>query len=366
MKVDILTNDIKLSQEAQKIIDRSVDKLAKRLKRYHPDASHLTIRFSKDGKNDYLCTLELKVLHKTLVGKKEHPDLTNAFREAYNALIKEFEKYRLKINKSLRSRKKAKIEIEAPEEQVRDWRMIFQEAVERKLEALHRLARHLLLHHQLTGMLEPGEILPDDIVEETIIRVYQKFPEVTDSKDVEIELMREIFPVAEELVKETLRTRVDTISIEEPASAIPEEEEVTTLGEEILYFYEPDEALQVEDIIEDPSAITPEQVVESEELQKLLYSLLSKLPDDQREVFTLVNIEGVNVEEASMALKKSPDEISDLLAKAEEELAKQLSRGETPVTRERVRDVYRTIFTLPMEISVEAKLRRVVRVIEKI
>ncbi len=361
MKVDILQEGLQITPEVQKVIDRKIEKLEKRLKRYHPETSHLRIHISKNEKKDlYECLLELRVLHKLLAVKKSARDPVEAFDEAYEALIKEFEKYRLKVNKSLRSKKATtrKVFFEALPEHVEDWKSLFNEALKQKIKSLYRIARHELLHYQLTGTLEPGEIIPADVVDEAILRVYERFSREKTQRDIEHELVREVIVVVREFAKDVERTRTHRISIDVSADTLPEPEEVSTLGEEILYFYEPDEALKLEDLIEDPTALTPEQVVESEELQHLLYQHLSELPEDQRTAFTLVNIEGYGLEEASLVLQKPVKEIQKLVEKAEEELSMKLAVDEVPMAIEKVREMYRSIKKIPLEISVEERILR--------
>jgi len=49
------------------------------------------------------------------------------------------------------------------------------------------------------------------------------------------------------------------VHIEEDIPETSPKEWVTTLGEEILYFYQPDEDLKVEDVIPAPEGINPEE-----------------------------------------------------------------------------------------------------------
>jgi RNA polymerase sigma factor (sigma-70 family) len=212
------------------------------------------------------------------------------------------------------------------------------------------------LNHQLTGALEPGEIVPAEVVDEAILRIYQRLSEGKTQVDLEHELIREIIAVAKAFAKEVQTTRSREVSIDVPAEAIPDPEKVSTLGEEILYFYQPDEVVKLEDVIADPNAFTPEQVVESEELQKLLYTFLSELPADERNAFTLVAIEGFIPEEASMVMQKSAEAINQLVRQAEEELRNKLSQAEKTMAEERLRKIYGSLRSLRFEISLEERM----------
>lgn len=356
MKVDVQNPHVDLNEYVQKLISRSITRLEKRLKRYHPEACHFIVRFSRE-RNLFQCGLELRAIQKRLAVKKEADDLVTAFKHAYGALIKEFEKYRLKINKSLRVKRAAKAIVEkTTPPKAEGWKSILQTTIQAKLESLHRVARHELLNFQLTGALEPGEVLPEEVVDEAILRVYQKTANQKTREFVESELVREVIAAARDLAEQAKKIRLDKVSIETPLNAIPDKEEVSTLGEEILYFYEPDEALKIEDVIEDPTAITPEAVIANEELQKLLYSLLSELPDEQRKAFNLVNIEGFSPEEAAIILNGSPEEVEKLRSEAEEQLRKKLTKDETPIAKEQLRKIYTQIQRLPFQIAIEERM----------
>ncbi len=342
MKVDLYCPEVTLPNQVRKLFQRRVTQLERRLKRYHPDACHLVAHFTRDAKQRYHLSLELRVLHKVLAARREGFELLQLTREAFEALVKEFEKYRLKLNKSLRARKQVKpVERAAVTPQkLESVPLLLREAIESQLKAMLGLARQEILHYQVTGVLEPGELLPQDVVDEAIARVAEQVSEQMTRPEMERLLLREVLRVAKRFAREVETQRSREISLNLPLDQIPDPEEVSTLGEEILYFYEPDEALKLEDVTEDPSALTPEEVVENQELQHLLVSTLSELPETARQVFTLVDIEGLSVEEAAMVLAKTPEQIEQILHNTEEVLRSKLGRAEEPLSREQLRLVY--------------------------
>ena len=363
MRVEFYHHDVPLDTTLQRIIDRRIEKLEKRLKRYHPDAAHLVIRLTWEPSRElYHVTLELRVFHRDLAVKKEGHHLAPIIRSAFEALMKEFEKYRLQINKSLRAKRMAKQALKVGEvaPQIAAKPLILREAIEKNMQKLYRLARHEVLNYQLSGVLEPGEISPQEIVDEAVIRVAERLDERATLQTAEQRLMRQVLAVAKEFVRQA-ETTPEEISLELPLEEIPDPEEVTTLGEEILYFYEPDEALKLEDVTEDPSAITPEEVVENEELQKLLFSLLSQLPDTARQIFTLVNIEGLSVEETAMVLGKPPAQVKQILHNAEEVLRSKLSTEGEPMAVEQLRRIYAEMRVLAVDVRFEERYRNLLR-----
>ena len=93
-----------------------------------------------------------------------------------------------------------------------------------------------------------------------LLRAYHEFVKQPAERDIGGWLI--------ELAKEQLRREVKrlksernrTVHIEEDIPETPPTEEVSTLGEEILDFYQPDEDLKLEDIFPDVEVSTPEEL----------------------------------------------------------------------------------------------------------
>ena len=104
MRVDIFKREISLSATLEKAIQHKADKIKTRLKRYHPDVAALEIRLEHNVKlNSYQCVLRLKAFKDSLHSRKSAPELRVAVDRSFDAIMRELEQYRLKINKSLQS-----------------------------------------------------------------------------------------------------------------------------------------------------------------------------------------------------------------------------------------------------------------------
>jgi hypothetical protein len=73
----------------------------------------------------------------------------------------------------------------------------------------------------------------------------------------------------------TRMERAQSVAIEEDMPETPPEEAVATLGDEILDFYQPDEDLKLEDLVPDAHVPTPEQILESRDLQRYVNETLA-------------------------------------------------------------------------------------------
>lgn len=87
-----------------KAIEHKVEKIKERLKRYHPDVADLEIKLEHlENGNEFECNLVLKAFRETLHAKKTAPELRVAVDKCFDAMFKELDHYRVKINKSLQS-----------------------------------------------------------------------------------------------------------------------------------------------------------------------------------------------------------------------------------------------------------------------
>ena len=88
----------------ERAIQFKVEKVRTRLKRYHPDVAELEIKLTHlDKVNEYECNLVLKAFRETLCAKKGATELRVAVDKSFDALMKELDHYRIKLNKSLQS-----------------------------------------------------------------------------------------------------------------------------------------------------------------------------------------------------------------------------------------------------------------------
>ncbi|MFO7890593.1 MAG: hypothetical protein R6V04_09670 [bacterium] len=363
MKVDIYKKNITIDQVTRSHLDQKVMNMEKRLKRYHPDACFLIIRLSKNEKKSlFLCSLELKIFNKILYAKKQHSILLSAIKQSFDALVRSLEKYRLRINKSLRRKKKnhqvnIKTRLASSMESIEDseWQMLFHDTIKKQLNRLYRLARHEIVNLQLQGKREPGELLPQDVLDESILMVYRTGKKNKTSSEIEHHLIQAIYEVTEVLSREIDEKRKKEISIDKQIRQLKEEDMVTSLGEEMLYFYEPDEVLKLEDMVKDQGSLRFQDIPEEKEIQKRLYQIINRFPGEHRKVFTLLFIEDYSEEEVALLLKKSPTEIKTIKNQALDQLAEILQFDKIDLNWQELLDVFRQLRISEIEPWLEEK-----------
>jgi len=102
MKLEVSKVHVETSDSIEKAIQHKVDKIEERLKRYHPDVADLAIHLEYSDKlKSFECSLNLKAFKDSLHAKKTATELRIAIDRSFDALMKELDHYRIKINKSL-------------------------------------------------------------------------------------------------------------------------------------------------------------------------------------------------------------------------------------------------------------------------
>jgi RNA polymerase sigma factor (sigma-70 family) len=107
------------------------------------------------------------------------------------------------------------------------------------------------------------------------------------------------------LHSEVKRSRIErkmVVHIEEDIPETPPTEEISTLGDEILDFYQPDEDLKLEDIVPDIEVPLPEEAAERTELQDTIRIALASLPGEWRKAFVLHSVEGLSLAEVARVI----------------------------------------------------------------
>lgn len=102
MRYELHKNSVHVDSTLIKAIEHKVDKLKDRLKRYHPEVADLDIKLGHQEKvNEFECNMTLVAFKDTLHAKKSSPELRVAVDKTFDAILKELEQYRSKINKNL-------------------------------------------------------------------------------------------------------------------------------------------------------------------------------------------------------------------------------------------------------------------------
>jgi RNA polymerase sigma factor (sigma-70 family) len=211
----------------------------------------------------------------------------------------------------------------APSEQQN--RETFFSSAGQQLNRLYEVVRHQLAYLESTGDLLPGELRPEDVIDSVLLRAYHEFVKEPSGRNIGDWLTELANEHLRRDVKRLKSERNRTVHIEEDIPETPPEEEVTTLGEEILDFYQPDEDLKLEDIFPEADVSTPEDFVAAkEELLRCVNASLAGMPTEWRRALRLRHGGGFTPAELAEALDKSEPEIERILEYGRQHLRQSL------------------------------------------
>lgn len=209
----------------------------------------------------------------------------------------------------------------------------FFETIQPHLENFNKFVRGEIEYQLATGDLKTDELTPEDVVDSVVLLAFEEY----QKNPPKLPLDRWLVMLAMKYIRNEIRRfrqdRENFVHLEEDIPETPREEEVVTLGEETLDFYQPDEDLQMEDVVADPTAETPEQIAESREaLLQFVGQSLTELPRAWRDAFILTRVQGFSTAEIAEIFDQPEKKVKQNLQQAENALKKKLidSRSNTP------------------------------------
>jgi RNA polymerase sigma factor (sigma-70 family) len=311
-----------------------VDELIERLNKHAPnspsDASFLRLFVDENAARKlYHVSLTCDVPGRMLAAQEERHDAEEAIREAFTEIARQLERHKETLSHSHLYKRTArreelrnlKAEAATAEERERD---LFSTIAEQRLKNLYNFIRRELAYHLAIGDLQPGEITVEDVVDATLLQAYREFANARTGQDIRTWLLGLAAAKVEAEVKRSKAERAVGVSIEEDIPETPPAEEVSTLGDEIMDFYQPDEDQKLEDIIPDRKTPTPEQILESRELQRYINRTLATLPRFWRRAFVLHYVEEAPIAEVARLTQQSDSDVESALEHTREYLRQRL------------------------------------------
>jgi RNA polymerase sigma factor (sigma-70 family) len=163
----------------------------------------------------------------------------------------------------------------------------------------------------------PDSISKEEVIDETIAAALGSGREKPERLALEPWLYRLALEALDELSRPE-GTNGGAVRLEESAR----EANVKASDEPALQFHQPDEAITEETIIADDRVATPEQIVGSEEMMRLIAAALRDVASNHREAFILHAIEGFGVDEISAITGIPPDRVLSSISAARDHLRK--------------------------------------------
>ncbi len=312
---EIVHNGITVDEHARKAIDRKIQKLEAMLEKFQPDMVKLRMKLNKLNKREeYTVDLILELPNKTLRASKSGDKLSKALNESFNSLIREVKKFKAFLRREPDYKRKIRptykemlLKTTTPEET----QELYLDFIEKNFQRFYNFAYREIRNRIYQGLLKPGELMVQDVLDEAILKISEEVEPNFDEKQVRKRVYQAIETIIKRKVKEVRFRRVP----------LEKTVEIHDLDTELYEYYQPDDVVKVEDVIPDPTSPEPEDWYEEEEIEETVDRVISLLPNRWRQALQLVEMEGFSPEEVAMIQGVPAEQV-----KQEVENAKQFIR----------------------------------------
>jgi RNA polymerase sigma-70 factor (ECF subfamily) len=188
--------------------------------------------------------------------------------------------------------------------------------LEHHLNTLYRFIARELRYHEALGDLVPGEVTPEEIVDEVAVRALRRAQHQLPRQAALKGWLRMLALRAIEARVRKLRRqhKLEARSLQEPQRT----------GQALFEYYQPDYAPTLLDGLPVPVR-TPEQTLVLRETWQELEQAINELPPEQRMVFVLATIEGLGYAEIAAILHLSRDAVRATYHAAREALRQRFA-----------------------------------------
>jgi RNA polymerase sigma factor (sigma-70 family) len=189
--------------------------------------------------------------------------------------------------------------------------------VDANLSRLERFVEREIYFREASEAIAPDSIAKEEVIDEAIAAALGEGNDKPERLALEPWLYRLALNALDQLSRAE-ESAGNSVHLEE--SVRPRN--VKASDEPGLQFHQPDEAFTEETIIADDRVATPEEIVGSDEMMRLIASALRDVGSDHREAFILHALEGFGVDEISAITGLAPERVLASISAAREHLRK--------------------------------------------
>jgi len=318
---------------AEKDIQHQIEKLQKRLQVFRPELIHLKGMVEEvSAREGTSVSLNLRLPSGQMAVQTKAPTAAAAVKGAFEDLLQQVNKHKELLrstHKWARRQKEtpARRNTSVPFEQT--LAVVFPATVSSddvrsyvnvNLSRLERFVEREIYFREASDFVAQDSISKDEVIDETIAAALGEGQEKPDRLALEPWLYRLAMRALDELSRPE-GSNDGAVRLEESAR----KQNVRASDEPELQFHQPDETITEETIIADGRISTPEQIVGSDEVMRLLASALRDVIPAHREAFILHAIEGFGVDEIAAITGVPPDRVLISISAARDHLRKSPS-----------------------------------------
>jgi len=302
----------------EKDIQHQIEKLRKRLQVFRPELVHLKgVVEEISAREGTSVSLNLRLPSGQLAVQTKAPNAAAAVKSAFEDLLLQVNKHKEILRASHKWQRGRRGGSVRPSTQVPE--VPFEETlaavypptvsaddvrsyVNANLARLERFVEREIYFREAQEAVAPDTLTKEEVIDETIAAALGDGQEKPERLALEPWLYRLALRALDELSR-TDESNSNAVCLEESARR----RNVKGSDEPELQFHQPDESITGETVIPDARVATPEQIMASDEVLRLIASALRDLGSGPREAFILHAIEGFNIDEI-MAITGLPAE----------------------------------------------------------
>jgi RNA polymerase sigma factor (sigma-70 family) len=317
----------------EKDIQHHIEKLRKRLQVFRPELVHLKGMVEEiSGREGTSASFNLRLPSGQMAVQAKASTATAAVKSAFEDLFSQVSKHKEHLRsthnwprrqKTSAARRNASVPFEQtlaavfpPSVSAEDIRSY----VNANLSRLERYVEREIYFRETSDLVEPDSVSKEEVIDETIAAALGDNQDKPERLALEPWLYRLAMQALDKLSRQD-DSNGGAVHLEDSAR----KRNVRGSDEAELQFHQPDESITGETVIADGRIATPEQIVGSDEMVRLIASALRDIKPAHREAFILYAIEGFGVEEISAITGAPPDHISNSISAARDHLRKSPS-----------------------------------------
>ena len=315
----------------EKDIQHQIEKLQKRLQVFRPELIHLKgVVEEISPREGTSVSLNLRLPSGQMAVQSSAPNAASAVKTAFEDLLQQVGKHKDLLRSShrwQRGKRGASARPQIPMSEVpfeQTLAAVFPPMVSAddirsyvnvNLSRLERFVEREIYFREAQDAIAPDTLSKEEVIDETIAAALGNGQEKPERLALEPWLYRLALRALDDLSQ----------SDESNGNARPLEDSarprnVKGSDEPELQYHQPDESITGETVIADARVATPEQILASDELLRLIASSLRDLGSGPREVFILHAIEGFSVDEIAAITGHPADRVLVFVAAARDHL----------------------------------------------
>ncbi|MGA3347947.1 MAG: hypothetical protein ABSC33_02940 [Candidatus Sulfotelmatobacter sp.] len=314
----------------EKDLQHQIERLRKRLQVFRPELIHLKGMVEDvSAREGVSVSLNLRLPSGQMAAQTRASTASAAMKSAFEDLLQQLSKHKelLRASRKWRRRRSQAIErtnISVPFEET--LAVVFPATVSAEdvrsyvnanLPRLERFVEREIYFRETAEQVTPESICKEEVIDETIAAALGDGREKPERLALEPWLYRLALDALDQLSRPD-GSNGSAVHLEESARR----QNVKASDEPGLQFHQPDEAITEENVIADNRVSTPEQIVGSDEMMRLIASALRDVVPDHREAFILHAIEGFGIDEVSAITGIPPDRVLHSVSAARDHLRK--------------------------------------------